>query len=202
MDLSRLVGGELNPAYQQLEADNGTRHYDFLSSMIRTAIAIDSPFISQYIIKALNFHAIVGLHAEAGEYRSCEVNVGDYKPPPYYRVQSLMDDFVNRVNWMWNSAPPTPLAAHALWRVNNIHPFVNGNGRTARAVCYFILCVKVGGPLPGTTILPELLRDPAERPRYVQALKRADQTNGDDLTPLIDLLEELLGRQLAPPTVC
>jgi Fic family protein len=65
-----------------------------------------------------------------------------------------MDDSVNQVNLWWQSADPVALATFVLWRLNNIHPFINGNGRTARAATYFVLCVKAGGWLQGTTILP------------------------------------------------
>ena len=61
------------------------------------------------------------------------VTVGDYHPPEHYRVQALMDDFVNNVNRSWENADPVVLATLVLWRLNNIHPFINGNGRTARA---------------------------------------------------------------------
>ena len=92
------------------------------------------------------------------------------------------------------------LAAYVLWRLNHIHPFINGNGRTARAACYFVLCVKLGGWLPGTVILPELLRNSEIRDRYVQALRQADAAaergDGDDpLSPMTQLLAELLHQQ-------
>ncbi len=194
MDLFELGGrSEDHPVYQQVSASNSIRHYDFLYSMIQAAIAIKRPLLSQYIIKAINFHAIAGLHHEAGEYRSYAVTVGSHDPPLHYRVKPLMDDFVNVVNWRWQSSDATELAAYALWRINYIHPFVNGNGRTARAVCYFILCVKSGGLLPGKTILPEMLRtDPARR-TYVDSLQEAD--NGD-LDLLVTLIRTLITRQI------
>ena len=80
---------------------------------------------------------------------------------------------------------PVELASHALWRINYIHPFVNGNGRTARAVCYFILCVKLGGQLPGRTTLPEILRREPTRTLYVQALRVADEGNSEPLARLV-----------------
>jgi len=83
-----------------------------------------------------------------------------------------MDDFVNTVNRRWDAADPVELAAFVLWKLNHIHPFINGNGRTARASCYFVLCVKLGGWLEGEHILPELLR--SNREEYVEALKVAD----------------------------
>ena len=145
------------------------------------------------LIKALNFHAIVGLHHEAGQYRSHDVMVGPFVPPEYYRVEPLMEDLVNRVNWRWQPSDTAELAAYALWRINHIHPFRNGNGRTARAVCYFIICVKSGGLLPGTPTVPELLRREDIRPIYVEALKRADE---DDISHLTRLVRQATAYQL------
>ena len=186
MNLYELPGGETNPIYQQVAASNNARHYGFLSSMIQAAISSNKTWLSQSLIKAINFHAIVGLHDQAGQFRSHEVVVGRHRPPQYYRVEPLMDDFVNAVNRNWETATPSYLAAWALWRINNIHPFVNGNGRTARAVCYYILCVKAGGLLPGSPILPEILRQEPVRSQYVNALQLADNGDIRDLFALID----------------
>lgn len=130
------------------------------------ALKVDRPFLSQTV--AINFHVIACLHAN-GEYRPCSVTVGGYNPPEHWRVN--VDDFVNLVNRRWND--PVPLAAYVLWRLNHIHPFINGNGRTARAACYFVLCLKVGGWLGGHNILPERLRTCGDE--YVQALEEGDQ---------------------------
>src|SRR5690606_26022138 len=119
--LIELVGREDNPIYQELEVANGNRQYDFLRSMVLTSLAVGKPFLSQQILKALNFHAIACLHPSAGEYRPCPVVVGDYHPPEHYRVGPLMDDFVNTVNRNWELADPVALASVVLWRLNAIH---------------------------------------------------------------------------------
>ncbi len=109
-----------------------------------------------------------------------------------------MDDFVNMVNRDWEQSDPVALAALVLWRLNHIHPFINGNGRTARAACYFVLCVKAGGWLPGATILPELIR--RDRAEYVDALRLVDESvtqGARDLSPLHELLSKLIREQLA-----
>jgi Fic family protein len=108
-----------------------------------------------------------------------------------------MDDFVNYINRQWENEDPLVLASFVLWRLNHIHPFINGNGRTARATCYFVLCVKLGFWLPGTIILPELIL--RERESYVTALQAIDQSFMDgsvDLMPLHTLLSTLLQEQL------
>ena len=192
-----LTKTEAHPAYQSLEISNGNRQYDFLNSIVVASLEMRRPFLSQHIIRAFNFQAITCLHAYAGEYRPCAVNVGVHVPPEYYRVPSLMEDFVNEVNRHWQDLDPVVLASFVLWKLNYIHPFINGNGRTARAACYYVLCLKLGGLLAGNVTLPELLR--RERARYVEALVKVDQSfvgGVVDLKPLHDLVSELLDEQL------
>jgi len=199
MILYELVGTEAHPEYQTLEVSNGVRQYDFLRSIVVASLNMRRPFLSHGIIKALNFHAITCLHTNAGEYRPCPVHVGPHEPPEHYRVPSLMEDLVNEVNFGLNTIDPVVLSAYVLWRLNYIHPFINGNGRTARAAAYFILCVKAGGWLPGETILPELLKV-RERDAYVLALRHADdslKSGSVDLGPLHQLITTLLTEQLS-----
>lgn len=199
MILFEIVGTEAHPAYETLEVANGNRQYDFLLSMVVASLQLGRPFLSTQLLKALNFQAIACLHVCAGEYRPCDVRVVDgtgtttYQPPDPYRVTALMDDFINTVNRTWETADPVALAAFVLWRLNHIHPFINGNGRTARAACYFVLCVQAKQWLPGKVILPELLR--RDHSDYVAALRHADLTS--DLSQLHALLMRLLSEQLA-----
>jgi hypothetical protein len=194
-----LVGREDHPVYQQLEVANGNRQYDFLRSIVAASLAMGRPFLSQHVIKAFNFQAITCLHTNPGEYRPCPVTVGAHSPPEHYRVPALMDDFVNVVNRNWEQTDPVVLATYVLWRLNNIHPFINGNGRTARAASYFALCVRAGGWLRGETILPELIRQ--NRDEYVEGLQAAHMSSsatGDpDLSHLHGLVTRLLDEQLA-----
>jgi len=89
-----LTNTEQDPFYQALEIANGNRQYDFLRSMVAVSLGMGRTFLSQTIIKALNFQAIACLHTSAGEFRPCQVFVGQHEPPDHYRVQALMDDFV------------------------------------------------------------------------------------------------------------
>lgn len=202
MILYELVGTEAHTAYQALQVANVNRQYDFLRSIVAAGLAVQRPMLSSAIIKALNFHAITCLHTNAGEYRPCPVHVGEdkktaYKPPEHYRVEALMNDMINMVNRMWDSTDAVVLACFVLWRLNWIHPFINGNGRTARATSYFVLCMKAGGWLRGKTLLPELIK--RDRPEYVAALKVVDEsaTKGNvDLSALHALVSKLLKEQL------
>lgn len=197
MILFELTNSESHPVYQALEISNINRQYDFLRSIVAASLDVQRPFLSSHIIKALNFQAITCLHTNSGEYRPCAVSVGAYMPPDHYRVEALMDDFVNYVNRIWETTDAVVLASLVLWRLNHIHPFINGNGRTARATCYFVLCVKAGGWLPGNAILPELIS--RDRSDYVAALQHADDSlkaGPVDLGPLHALLSKLLQEQI------
>lgn len=179
--------------------ENLDRQYAFLHSIIAAAIEVDHLMISTAIVKALNHHAIACLHAGAGEYRPCEVMVGNYQPPSHYRVPALMDLFVNRTNRIWQETNPIGLGAFVLWRLNHVHPFINGNGRTARALCYFAICTRAGGLLPGTPALPELVR--SHREVCIHLLKEADRLHDQGKEEYLDGLEQfllvLLQRQIA-----
>lgn len=194
---------EHDPIYQKLTIENGNRQYDFLQSIVGATLSVGRPFLSSQILKALNFHAIACLHSYAGEWRPWIVKVGNHEPPLHHRVDGLMEDFVNTVNREWEKTDAVALASFVLWRLNWIHPFINGNGRTARAACYFVLCVKAQQWLPGTTILPELIR--RERARYELGLQHADKAYAGgliDMSPIHALLSELLNEQIngaAPP---
>jgi hypothetical protein len=194
-----LANTENHPHYQALAISNGDRQYSFLQSVVTAACDTGQTFLSQAILKALNFHAIACLHTNAGEYRPCPVYVKhpdpeqNYTAPDHFRVAALMDNFINVVNRNWDQIDPAYLAAWVLWRLCAIHPFINGNGRTARAACYFVICVRSGGWLPGETILPTLLK---AHELYVPALKLAD-ANGGDVSMLAEVINDCMAQQMA-----
>ena len=94
----------------------------------------------------------------------------------------------------FDNAVPLNLCAYVMWRLNWIHPFTDGNGRTSRAVAYYVLCAKIGYRLPGHETVPEQIA--ADKGPYYRALEAADQSLvGDALN--VEILEELLDGQLA-----
>jgi len=150
--------------------------------------------LSVEVIKTLN--AVACLHSSAGQWRSCEVKVGEYIPPPFREVSGLMNSFVDEVNHGWKKTDAILLATYVLWKINHIHPFANGNGRTARVTCFFVLCLKFGGLIDGDILLPDRIK--ASRAEYVRALKQADASSAAghlDLGPLHALVTRLLGEQ-------
>lgn len=132
-----------------------------------------------------------------GEYRTSEVKVGNHKPPTFKEVKGLMREFVLTLNQNWNDRSATQIAAYALWRLNWIHPFRNGNGRTSRLFSYLLMNMKIGyAPLPGKKgfLVHEKLEG-ADHGRYVDGLRKADERG--DCSYLEMLVAELLTDQLA-----
>ena len=107
-----------------------------------------------------------------------------------------MDRFITFIHEKWFLLSPTQLAAYGLWRLNWVHPFIEENGRTARATCY-LLCVRSGVLLPGRKIVPERIRE--DRGQHVAALQAADRawSNGNlDLSEIESYLAGHLEAQL------
>jgi Fic family protein len=110
-----------------------------------------------------------------------------------------LDEFISVIHENWDLIDdPTTLAAFTLWRINWIHPFIEGNGRTARAACYYILCLRQGRLLGGRKTVPERIRE--NRPAYYAALSEADRNWAQghfDVQALAEYLANLLRLQVA-----
>ena len=119
-------------------------------------------------------------------------------PPKAHLVPGLMEEMCDYVNEHWTEAQALHLCAYVMWRLNWIHPFVDGNGRTSRAVAYLVLCSKVGYALPGSRTLPEQIS--ANKTPYYNALEAADEalrsTGEIDVSVMEKLLDEYLAEQL------
>jgi len=198
MILFEMLRTESHPVYQTLEVENGSRQYDFMRSLIEAAMATNRILLSHHIIKMFNFHAIACLHTNAGEYRPCQVTVGAHTPPNHWQIVALMDDFVNDVNKNWNNTDPVYLAAYVYWKINYIHPFINGNGRTARVASFYVLCLKLGGFMQGNPALPALLK--REKAACCVALQKAHDAfnaGAPDIADLHGIFTNLINEQIA-----
>jgi Fic family protein len=188
-----------NPAlYTKVQEQNLLRQYDLLSNCIEIGLEKGIESFDKYTLWALNYAAVANIAQFGGRFREDPIYVGNHRPPHFKEVPHLMDQFFSMVHENWTVVDhPTYLAAYALWRLNWIHPFVEGNGRTARAACYYLICLKQGSLLPGKKIVPERIRD--NRDEYVASLIAADDAwdNGQlDVTRLAAYLAELLKSQL------
>ncbi|KAF0227699.1 MAG: filamentation induced by cAMP protein [Beijerinckiaceae bacterium] len=185
--------------YKRVHEQNLLRQYDLLTNCIEIGLSKGIDGFDKYTLWGLNYAAVVNIAQFGGRFREEPIYVGKHIPPHFNDVPELMDRFFSVIHENWDlSDHPTLLAAYTLWRINWIHPFVEGNGRTARAACYYILCMKYGDLLPGKKIVPERIRE--NRQPYYDALKAADLAWADghfDVSKLAEYLQGLLKAQLA-----
>ncbi len=150
-------------------------------------------------ILELNRLAIDGLDAFAGNWRPgpIEISGSKHQPPGAHLVPELIEDLCDYVNTNWSTATPAHLAAYVMWRMNWIHAFTDGNGRTARALSYLVLSIRLKMKIPGTPTIPELIVQ--SRAPYYEALEQADavtQSGQPNLATMEALIENLLAKQL------
>jgi len=182
------------------EARNGFRQYDAAISAIQTALDRGSFKLRPSLILGLQREALAGISSYAGNYRPGGVAIegSQHEPVGAHLVPELVEDMCDNVNDHWNESTPIHLAAYVMWRLNWIHSFADGNGRTSRIVSYVVLSIRAGFILPGTATIPDQIVD--NRKPYFDALDAADtafREGGIDVSKMEELLGSLLANQLA-----
>ncbi|MEW6451057.1 MAG: Fic family protein [Pseudomonadota bacterium] len=183
--------------YDRVQEKNLIRQYDLLTNCIE--IGLQQPHIAfdKYMLWSLNHVAVAHISQFGGRFRNEPIYVGHHVPPHFEQVPDLMDRFISFVHENWYIYSPTELAAYALWRMNWIHPFIEGNGRTARAASYYLLCVRHGALLGGRKIVPERIKE--DRVGYEAGLEAADRAWAAghlDFSQMEEYLAGLLAAQL------
>lgn len=179
-----------------IEARNGLRQYDRMREMIDEAVAPGARFrLRPSTLMELNRVAVEGLMVGPGSYRVVPITIthSQHVPPPAEEVPNHVDAMCEYVGDNWAQSP-IHLAAYILWRLNWIHPFRDGNGRTSRAVSYLVLCARLGYRLPGVQTIPE--RIAASKGEYYRALDAADAAWIQQRIDVIQM-EEMLSAHLA-----
>lgn len=120
---------------------------------------------------------------EAGRYRRLDVGAAgtEHVYPPHFQLSELMEGFAE---WLPSETAkrlhPVEYAAEAHYRLVSIHPFRDGNGRTARLLMNLLL-IRQGYPV--AVIMNE------RRKEYIDSLAYA-QANNDEIGRLINLIAE------------
>lgn len=188
---------ENSELFDRIQETNLIRQYDLLANCIEIGLSQGSRVFDKYMLWDLNHASVANISQFGGRFREEPIYVGTHKPPHFRDVPNLRDQFISTIHENWYNWSNTELAAYGLWRLNWIHPFIEGNGRTARAACYYLLCVRSGALLPGRKIVPERIREKSES--YYAALRSADRAweRGDlDFSEMEDYLASLLQEQL------
>lgn len=141
----------------------------------------------------------MGLSGYAGNWRpsGIEIKGSRHAPPPAYEVPERIEELCDYVNERWEHKKALHLASYVMWRLNWIHPFTDGNGRTSRAASYLILCLKMGYLLPGRRTIPDQIAE--NKTPYYEALEAADiawEAGTIDLSAMKQLLRSMLAEQL------
>jgi Fic family protein len=171
------------PVAHQMEALNAASTINLLECVVLFALARPPNSMPNHIaLKELHRSGTIFLLHKPGEYRDCPVvvvekntGVAIYNPPAHADVPRHMDEFFNELFQLGNRGDALDVAAFALWKINWVHPFKNGNGRTARAFAYACLCVKLGAVLPGSpTVIDQIMTN---RPEYEACIREGDASH-------------------------
>ncbi len=161
------IGGKT--LVEHLEATN---HAKALGDIIRLAQS-ETLSVSENDILTIHNTILRGIDDEnAGHYRSIPVRISGSPVilPNPRKVPDLMAGFIA---WIANNIDihPVELAAEAHYQLVTVHPFVDGNGRTARLLMNLILMQN------GYT--PALIRK-RDRMKYISSLEKAQLGGSKD----------------------
>ena len=125
---------------------------------------------------------------DRGSYRKIEVAISNspHKPPHPVKVPEDMSSFASWIAGECHLPVPLLCAVSHAWLVH-IHPFSDGNGRTARAVSNLQL-IRAGYPI--------VVIRRKDRQRYYEALRASDDS---DITPFFELVVERCRDSLLSP---
>ena len=122
--------------------------------------------------------AIIYSIIESCRRHDIEPLASGHRPPPWPDVPAQVETWVSHANTTLGSdVPPIVHLAKLHGRLEQIHPFLDGNGRTGRLVLNLML-IRSG--------YPPAIVSKGQRAKYVAALRRFDRH--DDALPLAELL--------------
>jgi Fic family protein len=153
------------------EAKNHKEAFDFLEKIKREKI--DKELICKIQEKVVKKTIEKGI----GELRQVNVRVGTHIAPPFYSVPRKFTNLIKWHNQNKDSFHPVVIALYFHAVFEEIHPFVDGNGRTGRLLLNYMLKQK---RFPPVIIFFE------QRQKYYSALEQARKNK--NLKPLIKII--------------
>lgn len=165
------IGGK--PLKDHYEAVGHSEAFDLLYKLAKNREITEKDILS---LHKLFYHLIDGKNA--GRYRKQPVIItgSTLEPPAPHEIKPLMQQFAVDLPELRKKHHPVEFASLLHIRLATIHPFVDGNGRTARLVMNLAL-LQEGYPV---TIIPPVLRGD-----YIEALKAS---NRGDNKPFINFI--------------
>lgn len=159
------IGG--HPIREIQETIGHSKAYDLIYTLIQNEEITEENILN---IHKLFYEQINP--ANAGMYRDKKVIITGttYEPPAPDKIQGLMKQFLKQIPQKAKTLHPVELAAWIHLNFVNIHPFIDGNGRTARLLTNLVL-FKFGYSV---IIIPPILRAD-----YIEAIKAAQTQNNE-----------------------
>lgn len=158
------VGGK--SITETLEAKNHPEAIKFVERLVDAKSELTEEVI-------LQLHKLImsNITEDAGHYRTTGVKItgATFMPPPSSQVKPRIDELLKWLRKNPDELTPIELAAICHHRFVQIHPFSEGNGRTARLLMNALL-MKAGYPFIAT--VPKL-----DRQKYLKTLAEADSGN-------------------------
>jgi Fic family protein len=187
------------------EAINGLLQFDEVIHLTEVFSPQKKLVFTPDLLLRLNLLAIQGIRRSAGFLRTVPITITNtaHQPPPAEEVEHHVQEMCAYVNSHWQSKSDDledalHISAYLMWRLNWIHPFRDGNGRTSRAISYLALGVRAGSVLPGSPTIPDLIVSNKEPYYYaIDAADAAWKSGGLDVTEMENLIRRLLIAQLS-----
>ena len=184
------------------EVENGRKQFSLAIDIVRHHVHdVERPFrLRPHHLLQLNAAALDGIHQMAGTYRNTPVSIEGSKhvPPEAFMVAEEVSLMCDHVNESWEEKSALYLSSYLMWRINWIHPFADGNGRTSRVVSYLVLSIKLNSVLPGSPTIPDQIAE--DKKPYYDALEAADAvwaaSQEIDVSALETIRDNHLARQL------
>ncbi len=158
--------------------------------------------LSEGLIRELHKIIVAGVRggqAQPGAYRKIQNYVANsrtkeiiYTPPPPLEVPHLMREFVDWINQNVEEVSPVLVSAIAQFQFVHIHPFIDGNGRTARLLSTLIL-YKTGYDFKRLFTISEYYDK--DRPAYYNAIQSV-RKNEMDMTVWLEYFVDGLRSQM------
>ncbi|MBP1042676.1 Fic family protein [Vagococcus sp. BWB3-3] len=187
MILSEGITISEKPMREHLEVINLNEAIDFVEELVSSEQPLSERLIKD--IHRIVYDKLAMDKSNVGQYRRIPVEISgsSFVPPEPFHVPGLMQELVKWANTNQNVIHPVEYAALLHEKFVTIHPFIDGNGRTARLLMNFAL---TGNGYPPIIVKAE----PSSRLRYNRTLEAAQVDR--NLDPFTDFITELVSEKL------
>lgn len=153
---------------EHLEAINHNHAVEFVKDLVQKK----SP-VTEKLLLQIHHLVLRGIDVEnAGRYRKLQVMIKGSKhiPPQAFLVPKQMEELFIWYNKNKSHLHPVVLAANLHEKLVTIHPFIDGNGRTARLLMNLVL-------LQHGFVIANIKGDNLNRIKYYNVLEQANAEN-------------------------